>query len=285
MGMAGFRWGLWVLCLVGLGCASPVATGVGLQSEAVDLNDAGYLYYRQGKWDLAEQKFAQALTLNRLIDRRDGIARNLNNLGAIAQEQGDLDQAGKYFQEALDIQRPLGEPAGLSETLNNLGTLHQARGRLEEAEKAYQEALFYARQAQPGPLPALTLTHLGDVARARGDFTLALDLYGQALKLDEDRKDQAGRAVRWERLGRTYLGKQDYARASTYLRDALREFRVFENTNGIVDALDSLTRLALALDNRQEALDYGDRLLKIYQARGQEREAKRLKKLLGLKVQ
>jgi tetratricopeptide (TPR) repeat protein len=120
------------------------------------------------------------------------------------------------------------------------------------------------------------------VVRARQDYVLALDFYSQALKLDEARKDPKGRAVRLERLGRTYLALQNYTAAGGYLQDALREFRRQEDTGGIVDALDSLTRLFLALGDRQMALDYGDRLLKIYEARGQEKEAKKLQKLLGI---
>jgi tetratricopeptide (TPR) repeat protein len=284
-GMAGFWLSLLMLCLLGWGCAAPKTTGVGLLQDAVDLNDAGYQYYRQGKWDLAEEKFSQALTLNRLIDRQEGIAANLNNLGVIALEQGDWQRAREIFEQALGILRPLGDPAGLCETLNNLGALHQARGELGEAAKAFQEARLYARQAPPGPLLSLTLTHLGDVARARGDYSGALDLYNQALGLDEARKDPQGRAVRRERLGRTYLSLKNYSTAGAYLHEALREFRRLEDTNGIVAALDSLTRLSLALDDRQAALDYGERLLKIYQARGQEKEAKKLEKLLGLKSQ
>ncbi len=152
-----WRW-LGVLCLVGLGCAGPAkTTGVGLSSEAVALNDAGYQYWRQGKWNLAQDKFAQALKLNRLIDRQPGIAANLNNLGAIAQGQGDLKQAENYFREALAIQREQGDTAGISETLNNLGTVYQAQGRLTEAQGVYQEALGYVQIMPPGPLLALTL--------------------------------------------------------------------------------------------------------------------------------
>jgi tetratricopeptide (TPR) repeat protein len=86
--------------------------------------------------------------------------------------------------------------------------------------------------------------------------------------------------VRWERLGRTYLAMQNYSAAGSYLHDSIREFRALEDTGGIVDALDSLTRLSLALGDRAAARDYGERLLKIYQARDQEKEAERLQKLL-----
>ncbi len=271
-----------VVSLLTLGCAASTPPEAGLLKDAVDLNDAGYHYYRQGRWDQAEQKFSQALKMNRLIDRREGIAANLNNLGVLALDRGELKQAGQHFEEALAILRGLGDPAGLSETLNNLGALHQAQGNLNDAEKAFQEAFVYARQAPPGPLPALTLTHLGDVARARGDLAGALDFYNQALELDKARKDRQGLAVRRERLGRTYLALQQYSTTGAYLLEALREFRSLEDTNGIVDCLDSLTRLSLALGDKEAALDYGERLLKIYQAREQGKEAEKLRKLLGI---
>ena len=99
--MMSWRW-LWVFCLVGLGCAAP-ARLADLESKAVALNDSGYQYYRESRWNLAQEKFTQALALNRLIDRRDGIAANLNNLGVISQEQGNLTQALDYEAYANGI--------------------------------------------------------------------------------------------------------------------------------------------------------------------------------------
>ena len=98
--------------------------------------------------------------------------------------------------------------------------------------------------------------------------------------MDEARKDIRGRAVCWERLGRTFVDLKDYARAGTYLHDALREFRRLEDTDGIADTLKDLTRLALAQGDRQEAALQGKLLLEIYRARGQEQEARKLEALL-----
>ncbi len=99
---------------------------------------------------------------------------------------------------------------------------------------------------------ALSLTHLGDVARVRKDYDLALDYYHQALQVDEARKDARGRAMRWERLGRTFVDLKDYARAAGYLHDALREFRRLEDTDGIADTLKDLTLMALAQGDRKD---------------------------------
>lgn len=271
---------VWLMLLALWGCAAPQKPGVGLRLEAVSANDSGYQYYLQGRWSLAEEKFAEALKYNRLIDHRAGIAANLNNLGAIAQGWGQLPQAEARFREALTISREMGDSGAICETLNNLGTVYLAQGRLDEARNSFQEALRYADSLPPGPLVPLTLTHLGDVARVGRDYSQAMELYCRALELDRTRKDLRGQAVRWERMGRTHLDQQNYAPAAPYLHDALREFRRLEDTNGIVDTLNSLTRLSLAQGDREGARLYGERLLKIYQARDQEEEAKKLEEAL-----
>ncbi len=272
------RW-LLVLCLLGCGCAS-APSQENLQTQAISLNDQGYQYFRQSRFNVAERKFSQALKLNRLIDRRVGIAANLNNLGVVAKEQDNPKQAVVYFQEALEINRDLHDPSGLSETLNNLGLVFLSQGRVNEAQTAYLEALDQARLLPPGPLLALSLTHLGDVARVRRDYDLALSYYHQALKVDEDRKDARGRALRWERLGRTFLELKAYDRADFHLQFALREFRRLEDTDGLADTLKDLTRLALAQGDKPAAALNGQLLLEIYQARGQEQEAAKLLELL-----
>jgi tetratricopeptide (TPR) repeat protein len=274
-----WRW-LWVIFLV-VGCGGPAKTGVDLKREAIAFNDAGYQYYRQSRFELAQGKFEKALDYNRLIDRREGIAANLNNLGVIALAQGNPDEAQRRFQEALAVNRERNDPAAMAETLNNLGRAYQGQGRLPEANAAYLEALEQARQLPPGPLVALTLTHLGDVARVHKDYTLALDYYHQALMADTATKDPRGQARLQERLGRTFLDLKDYDRAAVYLKEALSEFRRLQDTDGIAAALKGLTHLALARGDRQEAELNGNLLLGLYQTRGQEQEARELEALLG----
>jgi tetratricopeptide (TPR) repeat protein len=263
-----------------LGCGGPAKTGVDLKSEAIAFNDAGYQYYRQSRFDLAQGKFEKALEYNRLIDRRSGIAANLNNLGVIAQAQGNLEAAVRHFKEALAVNRELNDPAALCETLNNLGLAYQGQGRLREANAAYLEAYDYARPLPPGPLLALTLTHLGDVARASRDYMTALNYYQQAVIADTATKDRRGQALRQERLGRTFLDLKDYDRAAVYLKEALSEFRRLQDTDGIAAALKDLTLLALAWGDQEAAELNGNLLLGIYQTRGQEQEARELKALL-----
>jgi tetratricopeptide (TPR) repeat protein len=270
-----------LLCCLALGCGGAAkSTLPDLRQEAVKLNDEGYQYYRESKWRLAQNKFNEALKMNRLIDHRPGIAANLNNLGAVAQEQGNLADAEKFYREALIIQEGLGSAGGMCEALNNLGTVAAGQGRWYEAASLYQQALGYARSLPAGPLLAITLMHQGDVARRQRNFPQALALYQQALAIDTAGKNREGQAVRWTRLGRVYLDMSDYASARRYLLMGLEESRRLERTSAIIDALEGLVALAQAQGDRFEAQLQGERLLKLYQIRGQTRDAERLEALL-----
>ena len=97
---------------------------------------------------------------------------------------------------------------------------------------------------------------------------------------DTAAKDRRGRALRQERLGRTFLDLKDYDRAAVYLNEALSEFRRLQDTDGIAAALKGLTLLALARGDKEEAQLNGQLLLGIYQTRGQEQEARELEALL-----
>ena len=244
-------------------------------------NENGYKYYRESKWGQAQAKFNEALKLNRLIDHPEGMAANLNNLGAIALEQGKLADAEKYYRDALRMAEEAGNGRGIGESLNNLGVVYTKLGRWNEADTLFQQALGYARSLPPHcSLLPLTLTHLGDVARHRKDYQQALNLYQQALDLDTAARNQEGQAVRWGRLGRTYMDMGDYASARQYLVKALDMFRGLQRTNGIVNTLDALVTMSLAQGDRTQAELYAQRLVKIYQARNQPQEAQRLEALM-----
>lgn len=271
---------LGLLYCLALGCGG-TSKLVDMREDAVKQNEDGYKYYRESKWGQAQAKFNEALKLNRLIDHPEGIAANLNNLGAIALEQGKLTDAEKYYRDALRMEEEAGNGRGIGEALNNLGVVYTKLGRWNEADTRFQQALGYARSLPPRcPLLPLTLTHLGDVARHRKDYQQALNLYRQALDLDTAARNQEGQAVRWGRLGRTYMDMGDYPSARQYLVKALDMFRGLQRTNGIVNTLDALVTMSLAQGDRTQAELYAQRLAKIYQARNQPQEAQRLEALM-----
>jgi tetratricopeptide (TPR) repeat protein len=108
----------------------------------------------------------------------------------------------------------------------------------------------------------------------------AINYYHRAIMADAGAKDRRGRAMRLERLGRTFFDLKDYDRAAMYLSEALADFRGLQDSNGIVATLKDLTLLALARGDLKEARLNGALLLGLYQARGQEQEARELEKML-----
>ncbi len=143
-------------------------------TRAISITGRAALTWPQGK-------FAEALKINRLIDRRPGIAANLNNLGVIAQAQGNPDQAVAYFQEALAINRELHDPAALSETLNNLGLAYLGQGRVGRPTRLSGSPGTRPAAAPPGALAGPVPDPPGGCGPGPQGLYPALNYYHQAL--------------------------------------------------------------------------------------------------------
>ncbi len=93
--------------------------------DAELLNDIGYCYYNQGKWNEAEKYLRQALAVN------DKLARGWINLGMTLAQQQRTDQALEAFTKVVS-------PA---QARCNLAFIWMTQGKLELAKAAYRQAL------------------------------------------------------------------------------------------------------------------------------------------------
>jgi len=169
--------------------------------EALALNRAATLSYRQGRGEEARKEYDEALKISRTLAQEDpatylpDVADTLNNLGDLLTDQNLLDEAHKDYDEALKISRDLvhQNPTYLPNvalTLNNRGALLHKQSRTKEARLDFNEALLLYRQlAQLNPNTymrhvAETLNNLGILTpeeekpeMPRQAFKEALDIY------------------------------------------------------------------------------------------------------------
>ncbi len=66
------------------------------------LNDLGWLYYHQGKYDQAETLYKRALDIRKRVlgDLHHDTATTLNDLGLLYENQGKYEQAETLLQQA-----------------------------------------------------------------------------------------------------------------------------------------------------------------------------------------
>lgn len=119
----------WLLLLLLLSCSMPRVYVIEDPLTAIQHNELGYIYEKQGKFELAEKEYRWA------VQKEKGWAVPYFNLGNLYFRMGDLEKAEKHYHEALD--RDGTNP----DFMNNLAYVLCEQGRYEEAEQWIGQAL------------------------------------------------------------------------------------------------------------------------------------------------
>jgi predicted ATPase/class 3 adenylate cyclase len=264
IGMTYERQGDYDQALTCLDQANNVLLRAGLDSPAElsqILNDTGWIYFRRGRLDEAENYLSQAQALaekttrldvvssiynrmggvyfqkDRLKDASDfaakslalrqeigdipGVARSYNNLGLLGWKRGFWDEALQNFKRSAEYQANLGDVEGIIELNSNLGLLQIDRGYTDEAREYLEEAWRRAQQIGHSYHIALTTHYLSKLYIALNDWHDALDYSLRSEELFKNLGDEEYLLDVYVNLGSIYLGMHDLPSASQYAQRAL----------------------------------------------------------------
>jgi hypothetical protein len=152
-----------VICLIGTACSAtgpdprPRASGFATAAGVVDPYGDGKQHLMAGRYQVAIERFGQALARNRRsLDALNGLAIAHTRLGR-------FDVAQTYFERALQVD------ATSAVTLNNYGWSLIEQGRLREAKPFLELALRHAAAAD---LPVVA-ANIESMAQARPSALVA----------------------------------------------------------------------------------------------------------------
>jgi len=109
--------------------------------HAIAYGNMGNIYQTQGKLDKAMKMYKEALTINKKLGRKEGIANQYGNMGIIYQTQGKLDKAMEMYKEALTINKELGRKEGIAAVYGNMGIVYKTQGKPDKAKEVWQKSL------------------------------------------------------------------------------------------------------------------------------------------------
>lgn len=109
-----------------------------------NLNNLGWLYYLDGRYDEAQKLLEEGLVHARKLNFRQNLPYLLNNLGYVALALGNLPRSQVLNEEALELARENREQAVLAEILICLSRVHLRQGQLFEAKRYLSEGLELA---------------------------------------------------------------------------------------------------------------------------------------------
>ncbi len=149
--------------------------------EAVALGNLGVIAEEQGDYSLAQQRYAESLTLAEAVGRPLG--PNYINLGELCLEVGAYDEAEAYLQLALENARVQGVVLREASALCGMSLLAHCRGDNAAALTYAAAALDIARRTGDPSALARAWMSQGRASLHLGQVEEAAEAYGSALEL------------------------------------------------------------------------------------------------------
>ena len=189
-------------------------------SRARAMYDHGYLVLWPGRYDVARQRFTDALALAETLGDGSLQALALAGLARVALYT-DVDEALRLLRQAETVTRNLADSdPGRSSALHVLGVALQMSGDLEAAREVMSARLSMGRSTGDDFVVWVESANLSMVERRLGNLERAEELAVQALQIDAERGDEMSVAWIINSLAAVAAAKGEHVRAATLIGTA-----------------------------------------------------------------
>lgn len=181
----------------------------------------------RGSLDVANELYAQSLSVAESVGHQAGRAHALNCLGTIAQLRGAGDDAERYFGDAARLAHRLADRRLSAMVQQNLGILAEDQGRTDEAIAHFRLALVAFEQEDQRDAALWVLNNLGVLYTRQGATARALDTLDRARTLAYELGDLASEGIVEENRAALFvtMGRFDHAELAATRAFGIAEMR------------------------------------------------------------
>lgn len=153
--------------------------------RATLLVQLGTVHQHLSRYEEAEQRLAQGLSLARSVEANAMISQALDTLCMVATRRGKFDEARGFAQRSLAHASGTADRGGEARARSRLGILAAYRGAFDEAAEEYGRAIALAEELGDRPSASSSLSNLGLVRVYQKRYEEARSLFGRALRVAE----------------------------------------------------------------------------------------------------
>lgn len=200
-------------------CCLTLLVGCATNSPATQMNNQGLRYWKDGRYDLAEETLQQALQQAQqdLGPNHYGVGITLVNLGLVYTDEGKYAEAVEVYQRADPIlERKYGaKHPTYAQFLNNYGYAYLRYGKYTQSREKYEQSLSIYGAAGKSEADTANVTNgLSMTYRGTGDLERAETIANRAfgyVENDESRWGYKGPIL--QNLGVIYTQQGRYDKA------------------------------------------------------------------------
>lgn len=169
------------------------------------LENIGWIYYRQGKWQKSFEYSSEAYQLAIAVGDKLQAARLMNNLGALYYEQMNYDKSIEHFRKGYELATEVDDLYTRIRSLNNVALNFTQSGNQDSALYFAQNSIKLNEEAGSPYLTSFAHRVIGDVYLAKGNYDTAQVIFSKSLDLARAQKVKSFEAGVLHRLGNAFL--------------------------------------------------------------------------------
>jgi tetratricopeptide (TPR) repeat protein len=226
------------------------------------------VHYLKGEWNIAENMLQSMLTNTEDPKLWATVAADL---GSLYQHYGRLEDAILWLKKSLDLREESREVSGIVQSLNELGSAYRANIELQEALKCYEGSYEIATRTDPDNFAydiAYSRLYSGVIYTGFGNYEAALNAYREALSIFQRLNSRYGAAIVNKRLGWMARIRGRFEEAKEYQLQALADLEHLDFPHQLAESLHSMGNIYRQLLEWDEAMNYYQRALIIFQRLG-----------------
>jgi len=230
---------------------------------AKNLSNIGWINFRRGELDQAEENLSKALVLVESSTQYDVIASIYNRLGGIFYQKDELEQSSFFVRKSLVLREEIGDSGAVARCYNNLGLLAWKRGNWDDALDDFTRSIELNKKL--GDVEAMIFLHnnIGLLQTDKGNLDIALEHLNDSLTRSQQVGHIALEGEVYLHFSRYWLAAEEWEKSLFYSQRALKIFSEIGSQDRLVDLNASIGEAWFGLGEIEKAYESGQKALQI----------------------
>jgi signal transduction histidine kinase len=203
----------------------------------------------------AIQYLDEAIKLADKTNNRWSKADAVFNKGVALWHLGEITESDSYYEDAIKIYKEFNDSLSLIKVFNSQAINHQMKGKVDLAFETFLRSLDYAKKMGDNATVFNTLLNIGIMYDNNSNYDKCLYYYYEALKYS-DEVDISSVALLQSYIAEVYLTLKNNQKAEEYLKYAVENSKLSNDTNSLIWAYSSLGKIELEKNNFTAAEKY-----------------------------
>lgn len=206
----------------------------------------------------------EAIQLSDKTKNKWNKADALFNKGVALWHLGEITQSDKYYEDAIKIYDEFNDSLSMIKVFNSQAINHQMKGNVDLAFETFLRSLDYAKKMGDKATVFNTLLNIGIMYDNNSNYDKCLYYYYESLKY-ADEVDKSSVALLQSYVAEVYLTLKNNEKAEEYLKKAVENSKLSNDTNSLIWAYSSLGKIELDKKNFGAAENYFNESLSLAQ--------------------